>query len=548
MSLYFSQTSVSMIAVVAFVLLPSIACAQDAQHAAAAKVAREKAAADDTAKASPVPKDSAPNNTTDKSAKGTLQSRAGEKVGNDPSGRSLILGMYVQETDRGHVKVVEVGAATPAFDAGIKRGDEVVSFDNFKADSYRKWIDGMQRMAAGAADGSMVNVVVMRDGNPVRTKIRIPEKHNDPVQLPIGLPIQGQQQPQQPEQGGIAQTAVAANNTAIESSGPFANFFSDQAGPATERAMAQLFRVGHAQPGARDAEVEQDNERVPAAVTDTAPNTRGARIGLAGFRNDPNGMIVMVDVGGLAPGNYNVGIGDPSLVGGQEHPSLNPSPRIQAPAGTTAPSPNSASPPQGSVQPNETRIPQSVLAQVGTARQQNVTLPANPAATSTDVPGQPSAAAATGQSSPNNALHDQPNHENAAKNTGALMANEIGTLTVDQSGTGRMQHVVEGMQVRNVVGQALVIYTSGTTPAVTLPPSLDTTVDPAGKTAGSAPPIQQHANGVTTSGEQKPVAAGIIRLISDRRPAPAGGSKVQGTNGSIAPPVGLAPGAQNPVR
>jgi len=67
------------------------------------------------------------------------------------------------------------------------------------------------------------------------------------------------------------------------------------------------------------------------------------------------------------------------------------------------------------------------------------------------------------------------------------MAHEIGTITVDQSGTGRMQHVVEGMQVRNVVGQALVIYTSGTTPAVTLPPNLDATVDPAAKAAGSPP-------------------------------------------------------------
>ena len=33
----------------------------------------------------------------------------------------------------------------------------------------------------------------------------------------------------------------------------------------------------------------------------------------------------------------------------------------------------------------------------------------------------------------------------------------IGTITVNQIGTGRMQQKVEGMQVRNVVGQAIVL-------------------------------------------------------------------------------------------
>jgi hypothetical protein len=46
---------------------------------------------------------------------------------------------------------------------------------------------------------------------------------------------------------------------------------------------------------------------------------------LAGFRNREQGMMVMVDVGSLPPGNYMVAIADPGMIpGGAGAPGGNP--------------------------------------------------------------------------------------------------------------------------------------------------------------------------------------------------------------------------------
>jgi hypothetical protein len=131
---------------------------------------------------------------------------------------------------------------------------------------------------------------------------------------------------------------------------------------------------------------------------------------------------------------------------------------------------------------------------------------------------------------------------------------QIGVLTIDQSGTGRLQQVVEGVRVRDVVGQAIVIYAPATAPQTTVPPNTNvsgtrgdssaTNQYPAGNPqAGNTQaaaqsrqlpgqtPQQQIANTGRLSGTPVPVAAGIIRLMSDRRPnldaSGATGSSVQ---------------------
>jgi hypothetical protein len=514
--------ALAVFAVMALVNFDATTLAQDAQAEATARAARHQAASDSarsaldiatpTEGAAPKRDDSALGPQTEQ-----LKRRAGEQGGPDAQGRTLILGMKVQEVEHGGVKVIDVGAATPAYEGGIRKGDQIVSFQNFKANDYRKWIDGMRRVATEAKDGDMLTVVVMRDGNPVTTKVRVPESHVGPVQLPLGPPP-GQQlgtSSPPPAAPGGDEVAIANTNVAIENSAQFANFFGDQSGAATERAVAELHRVA-------SGKVDQNDGNLQ---TTPAPNPRGARIGLAGFRNDPNGMVVMVDVGGLEPGNYTVGIGDSTAA--MNTPPTNPG----NPAGSKLPAPTQ---PQSNSQPAE--ISRSVLADVApnadTAA--GVTAPAtgqvNPLTAPATGQVNPTNTTPTGQSTVDKAQLRERNDQNA-KPAGAPGITEIGTLTVDQSGTGRMQHIVEGIRVRNVVGQALIISSAISPAAKTLPPDLDRTVDPAHSKDNSTP------SPAAASGNSLPAAAGIIRLISDRSPAPPTGGE------SVAPGTSLVPAA-----
>jgi S1-C subfamily serine protease len=101
-----------------------------------------------------------------------LDRRAGEQIGDDPQGRAGVLGMYVQEADGDRVEVVEVGAATPAFDAGIRKGDVLISFDGFKADSYRKWVDGIRKLVNDAPEGDTMPIQLVRDGKRLNLRLR----------------------------------------------------------------------------------------------------------------------------------------------------------------------------------------------------------------------------------------------------------------------------------------------------------------------------------------------------------------------------------------
>ena len=147
-------------------------------------------------------------------------------------------------------------------------------FQNFKADSYRKWIDGMRRLATEATDGSMVTVVVSRDGSPVTTKVRIPENQVGPIKLPLGP------QPQNPQAGGNEVNTVVANggdsNVSIGNSGNIASFFKDASQPGAERAVAELFRIG---PSHKVSESGLDNGNVENNQRPSArpPQPGGAR-------------------------------------------------------------------------------------------------------------------------------------------------------------------------------------------------------------------------------------------------------------------------------
>jgi hypothetical protein len=118
---------------------------------------------------------------------------------------------------------------------------------------------------------------------------------------------------------------------------------------------------------------------------------------------------------------------------------------------------------------------------------------------------------------------------------GTPMTHQIGTLTVDQSGTGRLQQTVEGVQVQDVVGQAIVLYSSSASANTPLPPNLDAAADPnadpRSTPADRAPRNEAIPGSETTSRNaaaatnglngQVPVAGGLIRLMSDGPSTPA---------------------------
>jgi len=586
--------------------------AQDAQTEATAKVQREKVAAAQTANTEPAARDEDEKATPGPTAADAerLKRRAGERVGQDPRGRSQVLGMFVQESKSGGVKVVDVGAASPAFDAGIRVGDEIVVFDGFKGENYRKWIDGIRRLATAAADNSMLPVVVSREGADIATEIKVPEAHATPfVKIPTGpLP----QVAQQPPQLGLAIGVAGGGPGVAIDNGAFATFINNDPSATSDRAIAELFRVGtNVKPPVAGGATSNNTGLANNGATDAAANNN-ARIGLAGFRNDANGMTVMVDVGGLQPGNYIVAIADPAVVGTQLPQNVTPNgpqpraetvtpptPQAAPPAGVIpgqqAPATPGANPqrpnqrtgtPQSAAPPQLNEVPRGILAQIGENRQQNVTAPPVVPPTGTnqpldvpptgtnrplDVPptGQvnPPDTTPTGQSIVNNNLDEKALQANAARqNASTVPGNQIGTLTVDQSGTGRLQQVVEGMQVRDVVGLAVVIYSQTSAPQNTLPPNLDPTADPNGgqPAAGSNPSggasptgvgpragVVPPASAIQPDGDKKNlVAAGIIRLVSDRGATAGVGTQpnVPATGPVQQPANNVPPTGVNPIR
>src|SRR3954468_21403849 len=153
-----------------------------------------------------------------------LERRAGEQSHDDPNARSMVLGMDLQEGPAGRPVVIGVGVATPAYDAGIKKGDEIVAYQNFTAPSYRRWVDGIRRLTSDAPGNSPILVVVNRDGNRVPVTIRVPVTPARPLATrtpgtrvpPPGPPQQtvvGQQQP-----------AAGGNNVLIDNSSQLGNF------------------------------------------------------------------------------------------------------------------------------------------------------------------------------------------------------------------------------------------------------------------------------------------------------------------------------------
>jgi hypothetical protein len=464
--------------------------------------------------------------------------------------------MALQESGRGRVQVVDVAAASPAFDAGVMKGDVIVSFASFQGESYRDWIEGMGRLVTDTPDGETIEVDLLRGGKRVAVTIRAPEAKADDPRLP-GL--RNPQQDIQTAPGQIGGALPHLSQPLMNGQGsdifldnaPFSQAFNAGNASVNDRAMAEIVRLSpqpQAAPGINvDAGIDAQSPAASAAASASQrPNEPDAttnatpRIGVAGFRNDANGLLVMIDIAGLEPGSYHVGIDDPGIVVGSGHATQNQT----SPAATGAPGGAPRSSIRGTAQSSSTdpagtpvdgRTDQSSIPPSGQARP----LSAPPAGQVRPLSTPPSGQARPLTSTPTGLLDtrqpgraDMPMGETAP--TGTL--SQIGILTVDQSGTGRFQQVVEGVQVSDILGQAIVLYAPAVTPQTAIPPSQNVSglregagdqnvpVRPQGaaSTASTEVPgaaLPQAGGEAQANNSTPPVAAGVIRLLSDRRPA-----------------------------
>jgi membrane-associated protease RseP (regulator of RpoE activity) len=546
----------------------------------------------------------------DDAAEEKLKLRAGERVGADARGSAQVLGMSLQEGTHQRMKVVNVALNSPAFDAGVMKGDEIVAFQGFRGESYRKWIDGIQRLTADTAPGLKISVVIARDGKQMTVPIEVPQRPVRPSTPPI-LAQPGNTAAIQPGLGPGTPSAIVGgnggNSVVFDNSGPFGEFFGGETATANDRAIAHLVRIG-GQPLPKKAPGTPGAPQNSTTGAAAAPPNGAARIGMAGFRDEPSGMMVMVDVGALPPGNYNVAITDPSTIVGAAatgtgvvNPNVPRPPQLAPPqAPPPAPGtggtvvPKGAAPaqpaapqtpqPQSNLPPASNRlVPYTVLAQVAaTAEPANTELGSSSAADKIRPTGEviPPSSTPTGQ------LNDGQGAQAAQATTGTAQnvasaapvgaaLNQIGTITIDQSGTGRMQQKLENVQVRSVVGQAIVLYSQGG-PQTSLPANLNGSAGSAkrqgvtdstardsqrptdaiggqGSAASQTATPQQATPQQATPNSQVPVAGGIIQLVTDRRPppttVPATTQAPAATNGAIQQPASATPPAgQNLVR
>jgi hypothetical protein len=500
--------------------------------------------------------------------KAALERRAGERVAGRPLGRANVLGMSLQEGEGGRAHVVDVAAASPAFDAGVRKGDVITSFAGFQGESYRDWIEGMDRLVTDTPDGETIDVELMRGTQRVAAIVRAPEAKADDPRLP-GLRGIAQQETQIP-QGQRGFPAMPPPNQIINGSGtdvfigndPFAAAFQAGGANVHDRAMAEIVRLNPQQQATAgnpaNTNTQRDaatgaiaNRRQPATPNPTAAS---GRIGVAGFRNDANGLLVMIDIAGLEPGNYRVGIDDAGLAVGADQATSGFNPGAAGAVALNAPQANSAaqaaavepttSTNDAAQAPVDGRTDQSDIPPSGQARSLSTPPSGQARPLSTPPSGQTRPLTSTPTGLPDTR---QPGRADAppsgAPQSGAGTLSQVGVLTVDQSGTGRLQQIVEGVQVADIVGQAIVLYAPAKPAPTAIPP--DANVSGVREAAGD-PNVPAQSQAATTSrdaqrqalpapaaagqvdGGTQPVAAGMIRLLSDRRPSiganePSGG-------------------------
>src|SRR5262245_47251659 len=99
--------------------------------------------------------------------------------------RPSILGMTVIEGDDGRPRVIDVGASSPAWDAGIRKDDVILSLHGVQGKSFQEWAEGVQKVVADAKAGQTIPVEVLRDSTPLDLQVRISEQKGNKPPRPV---------------------------------------------------------------------------------------------------------------------------------------------------------------------------------------------------------------------------------------------------------------------------------------------------------------------------------------------------------------------------
>lgn len=263
---------------------------------------------------------------------------------NMPSGRPVesaegkreanMLGMKLYEVRTGHIRVDDVAATSPAWDAGIRSGDRLVSIDTLRPRSLAPWVKEVGRLLKDTPDGKSIAAAVEREGEMLSLRIGVPvskaadvrdarQEERAIANMAGGNAQQMQQLGQQgvtPLTGGDTGGAVAPYGSGGHGGWGLGGF--SDGGSTTgssedrlaSRAVAQLTAVNMFGSGMNGNGSTLTAQSGAQGAQGGEPS--GGQIGVAGFENSGQGVRAQVVVRGLPPGMYQVGIGQGDVAGG----------------------------------------------------------------------------------------------------------------------------------------------------------------------------------------------------------------------------------------
>ena len=248
---------------------------------------------------------------------------------------AMMLGMKLYERHSGSIYVDDVAATSPAWDAGIRPGDQLISIDGLTPNRLAPWVDDVGKVLQKTPDGKSVAAEVIRNGEKLALRVRLPVSNAAQVrdarqeERAIADMHAGRQQPLPPNQQ-TRQPALGASELGREDyrsgyggyglggyglGGFFVDDQSDAMGstdsansPRDDRmannAIARLMAVNTLAGG---------NNR---STSLSNVQSSGGQVGLAAFQNTEQGVHAVVAVRGLPQGTYHVGIGQGDALAG----------------------------------------------------------------------------------------------------------------------------------------------------------------------------------------------------------------------------------------
>jgi hypothetical protein len=243
---------------------------------------------------------------------------------------AMMLGMKLVELHRGYIRIDDVAATSPAWDAGIRPGDRLISIDTLSPRSLAPWVQDIGKILKDTPDGKSVSAAVERDGEKLALRIRLPVSKAAEVrdarqeERALASMAAGNQQQQSLGQQGAMPMASGGDTNAVVTDGSglggwgIGGFFGDETGTSSgvnddrmaNSAVAELMAVNTLSGG------PADQQRTNGFHNTQNMQSSGGQVGIAAFQNNGNGVNAVVVVRGLPQGTYQVGIGQGDAITG----------------------------------------------------------------------------------------------------------------------------------------------------------------------------------------------------------------------------------------